>query len=109
MDIENRGGIGNIVTKSRPLTRQDRRLISDVKKMNAGKSVFIVLDDLDFSWNREEANCFMGRWRIGHSLKDIGCHLRPDLHPEDALDEVLMLAIHLYRQKYILQRPYMFE
>jgi len=98
-----------IIENGHTLNRYDRRIVSDVKRMNAEGAVFIALDDLDFSWSKGEANCFLGRWRNGYPLQDIARTLRPDLHPEDALHEAMILALHLYRQKYIIQQPYTIE
>ncbi|MDW7672726.1 MAG: hypothetical protein SCK57_10715 [Bacillota bacterium] len=83
------------------MTRQQRvrfREITDLQKSVLESPVVIILDDLDFSWYPEEIDLFRHRWNSGQSLEILANLLRPDLAPEDARDEVRLLALHLYRQ-----------
>lgn len=83
------------------MNHKARRVMHDTKKIHLVKGVIIALDDLDFSWNKEEIAVFMGRWRTGSSMETIAGLLRPDLDPKDALHETWVLALHLYRQGFI--------
>lgn len=59
----------------------------------------IILEDLDFSFTKEEAERVKKLWRAGAAFEDICKGLR---HRE--ADEVFLLLLHLARQREIKKR-----
>jgi hypothetical protein len=90
---------------SSSLERLRKRTASDNHRAQPQDRFHIILEDLDFAWTRQEMDVFIARWNNGQPLQKIAASLRPLLCPEDALDETLLLAIHLHRKGRIKTRP----
>lgn len=80
---------------------------ADALKLRPKQELTIALDDLDFSWFPEQVQKVKEMWNKGASITEIAKVTRPANElktPEDAVDEVALLIMHLQRQKEILPR-----
>lgn len=62
-------------------------------------SKVIILENINFQWEKEDINIVKKMWRKGANLKDIGITVKRDGV------EVLMLLIELARKGHIKDRP----
>lgn len=74
---------------------------ADKKKMRPPRPLLIILEDLDFGWEKEEVEQFIFLYKQGCSLEFIAKKLRPGLPTQDAQDETTLLAMHLQRKNRI--------
>lgn len=77
--------------------------IQDGKKKTLKDKVIIILDELDFSWYPWEIEKAIKLWDSGLDIITMAEILRPD-SPQDAIDEVFMLLLHLAREGQICER-----
>jgi hypothetical protein len=78
-------------------------------KLRPKAELIIALDDLDFSWRKEEVERVIELWNANASIAEIADQTRPPVHSlrtkQDAEDEVALLIMHLRRQGQIQLRP----
>jgi hypothetical protein len=81
--------------------RIQRTDIATIKRRNRQKqrNDYIALEELDFTWNRQEVREFDELWNAGYSLEYIAEHFDRDV------DEVAILAMDLAIKGKIGRRP----
>ncbi len=69
--------------------------------------IIIALEDLDFSWTKEEVKIAIKEYNAGASFPAMAQKLRPKININDAIDEVALLIMDLTRKNKIKPRGYL--